>query len=157
VEYQKRRVGEIIDDGLDAIFFDNTNIDYHTTLRPASQGFLEQIASYARQEKKSNILLFTNLGLGAQFIHLNRYMDFVYAESWVEPGVWDNQWDVSMCGRNRLLRGLNPGNQTVRYGVLPLSQGDRNDSFLGVRSQKLGIAEAAAFGMSYTWGHGRPF
>jgi len=157
VEYQKRRVGEIIDDGLDAIFFDNTNIDYHTNSEASVSSFLEQIASYARQEKKSNILLFTNLGLGAQFIHLNRYMDFVYAESWVEPGVWDNQWDVSNVRRNRLLRGLNPGNKPFVTEYSLFHKGDRNDSFLGVRSQKLGIAEAAAFGMSYTWDMEGPF
>jgi hypothetical protein len=157
VEYQKLRVGGIIDDGLDAIFFDNTNIDYHSNSEASVSRFLEEMVDYTRQQKHSDIPLFTNLGLGAQFILLNRTMDFVFGESWVEPGVWGEQWDVSNLRRNRLLRGLNPGNKPFVTEYSLFHKGDRNDSFLDVHSQKLAIAEAAALGMSYTWDMEGPF
>jgi hypothetical protein len=157
VEYQKRRMGAIIDDGLDAIFFDNTGFDYHADSEASLSRFLDQLRNYARREKKSNIPLFTNLGLRTQFTLLNRYMDFVFAESWVEPGVWDDKWEVSNVRRNRFLRGLNPGSMPFVTEYSLFHKGDRNDSFLGVHSQKLSIAEAAAFGMSYTWDMEGPF
>ena len=157
VNYQKRRVGNIVDDGLDAIFFDNTNIDYHANSEESVSRFLAEIVGYTRNEKKSDIPLFTNLGLGAQFIHLNRYMDVVYAESWVEPGVWEGQWDVSNVRRNRLLKGVNGSDKPFVTEYSLFHKGDRNDSFLSARSQKLGIAEAAAFGAAYTWDMEGPF
>jgi hypothetical protein len=157
VEYQKRRVGGIIDDNLDAIFFDNTNIDYHSNSEASLSRFLDQVVDYARREKKSNIPFFTNLGLRTQFTLLNRYMDFIYGESWVEPGVWGNQWDVSNVRRDRFVKGLNSGRKPLVTEYSLFHKGDRNDSFLGVRSQKLGIAEAATFGASYTWDMEGPF
>jgi hypothetical protein len=151
VEYQKRRVGGIIDDGLDAIFLDNTNVDFHSNSESSISHFCERLLDYARREKKSNIPFFTNLGLHTRFTLLNRYMDFIYDESWVEPGVWGDQWEVSNIRRDRFVRGLNPGRKPLVTEYSLFHNGDRNDLLLGVRSQKLGIAEAAAFGASYTW------
>lgn len=157
MEYQKRRVGNIVDDGFDAIFFDNTNIDYHSNSETSLARFLDQILDYARREKKSNITFFTNLGLRTQFTLLNRNMDFVYGESWVEPGVWGDQWDVSNVRRDRFVKGLNPGRKLLVTEYSLFHKGSRDDSFLGTHSQKLGIAEAATFGASYTWDMEGPF
>ena len=157
VEYQKRRIGGIIDDGFDAIFIDNTNIDFHSNSEASLSRFLDQVLDYAHREKKSNIPFFTNLGLRTQFTLLNRYMDFIYGESWVEPGVWGNQWDVSNVRRDRFVKGLNPGRKPLVTEYSLFHKGSRDDSFLEVHSQKLSIAEAATFGASYTWDMEGPF
>ncbi len=151
VEYQKQRIGGIIDDGLDAIFFDNPNLDQHPSTPDRVLHFFEQLLDYARREKKSDIPFFTNLGLHPPFSSLNQRMDFIYDEGWVEPGAWADQWDVSNIRRDRFVKGLNPGNKPFVTEYSHFHKGDRNDSFLGARSEKLGTAEAAAFGASYTW------
>jgi hypothetical protein len=151
IEYQKHRVGTIIDDGLDAIFFDNPNLDEHPNEESSVVHFFDQLLNYARREKNSNIPFFTNLGLHPPFNVLNRQMDFIFTEGWVEPGVWGNQWDVSNIRRDRLVRGLNPGLRPIVSEYSHFHKGDRNDSYLGARAEKLAIAEAAAFGTSYTW------
>jgi hypothetical protein len=151
MEYQKHRVGGIIDDGLDAIFFDNPNLDDHPNESASVHHFFEQLLNYARLEKKSDIPFFTNLGLQPPFNLLNRQMDFIFTEGWAEPGAWGNQWEVSNIRRDRLVRGLNPGVKPIVSEYSHFHKGDRNDSFLSARSEKLAIAEAAAFGTSYTW------
>jgi hypothetical protein len=157
VEYQKRRVGAIIDDGLDAIFFDNPFLDSHPSQPDSVARFFDQLVTYARREKESNIPFSTNLGLYPPFNVLNRQMDFIFTEGWAEPGAWDNHWEVSNIRRDRLVKGLNPGLKPIVSEYSHFHKGDRNDSYLGARSEKLAIAEAAAFGTSYTWDMEGPF
>ena len=157
IEYQKRRVGAIIDDGLDAIFFDNPTLDDYPNDERSVVHFFDQLRSYARREKKSDITFFTNLGLQAPFNLLNRQMDFIFTEGWVEPGAWENQWEVSNIRRDRLVKGLHPGLVPIVSEYSHFHTGDRNDSYLGARSVRLAIAEAAAFGTSYTWDMEGPF
>jgi hypothetical protein len=157
VDYQKRRVGTIIDDGLDAIFFDNPFLDSHPSEPAGVAHFFDQLLNYARREKKSDIPFATNLGLYAPFNVLNRQMDFIFTEGWAEPGAWDNHWDVSNIRRDRLVRGLNPGVKPIVSEYSHFQRGDRSSSYLAARSEKLAIAEAAAFGTSYTWDMEGPF
>jgi len=157
VEYQKHRVGAIIDDGLDAIFFDNPFLDSHPSEPDSVAHFFDQLLNYARRNKKSDIPFFTNLGLYPPFNVLNRQMDFIFAEGWAEPGAWDNRWEVSNIRRDRLVKGLNPGVKPIVSEYSHFQKGDRSDSYLGVRSEKLAIAESAAFGTSYTWDMEGPF
>ena len=157
VEYQKRRVGAIIDDGLDAIFFDNPFLDSHPSEPDSVAHFFDQLLNYARREKKSNISFSTNLGLYPPFNVLNRRMDFIFTEGWAEPGAWDNHWEVSNIRRDRLVKGLNPGVKPIVSEYSHFQKGDRSSSYLGARSEKLAIAEAAAFGTSYTWDMEGPF
>ncbi len=157
VEYQKHRVGAIIDDGLDAIFFDNPNLDEHPNDESSVTHFFDQLLNYARRERNSNIPFFTNLGVHPSFNVLNRQMDFIFTEGWAEPGAWGNQWEVSNIRRDRLVKGLNPGLKPIVSEYSHFHKGDRNDSYLGARSAKLAIAEGAAFGTSYTWDMEGPF
>jgi glycosyl hydrolase family 66 len=157
VEYQKHRVGAIIDDGFDAIFFDNPNLDEHPNEESSVVHFFDQLLNYARREKQSNIPFFTNLGVHPSFAVLNRQMDFIFTEGWVEPGAWQDHWEVSNIRRDRLIRGLNPGLKPIVSEYSHFHKGDRNDSYLGARAVKLAIAEAAAFGTSYTWDMEGPF
>jgi hypothetical protein len=157
VEYQKRRVGAIIDDGLDAIFFDNPFLDSHPSEPDSVAHFFDQLLNYARRDKKSDIPFFTNLGLYPPFNVLNRQMDFIFTEGWAEPGAWDNHWEVSNIRRDRLVKGLNPGVKPIVSEYSHFQKGDRSDSYLGARSEKLAIAESAAFGTSYTWDMEGPF
>jgi len=151
VEYQKRRVAAVIDDGLDAIFFDNPFLDSHPSEPATVAHFFDQLLNYARHEKKSDIPFSTNLGLYPPFNVLNRQMDFIFTEGWAEPGAWDNHWEVSNIRRDRLVKGLNPGLKPIVSEYSHFHKGDRSTSYLGARSEKLAIAEAAAFGTSYTW------
>ncbi len=157
IEYQKHRVGAIIDDGLDAIFFDNPNLDEHPNEESSVFHFFDQLLNYARRDMKSNIPFFTNLGLHPPFNILNHQMDFIFTEGWVEPGAWENQWEVSNIRRDRLVKGLNPGLKPIISEYSHFHKGDRNDSYLGARAAKLAIAEGAAFGTSYTWDMEGPF
>jgi hypothetical protein len=151
VEYQKRRVGAVIDDGLDAIFFDNPFLDSHPSEPDSVAHFFDQLVNYARREKESDIPFSTNLGLYPPFNVLNRQMDFIFTEGWAEPGAWDNHWEVSNVRRDRLVKGLNPGLKPIISEYSHFQKGDRSTSYLEARSEKLAIAEAAAFGTSYTW------
>ena len=157
VEYQKRRVGAIIDDGLDAIFFDNPFLDSHPSEPDSVAHFFDQLLNYARRERKSAIPFSTNLGLYPPFNVLNRQMDFIFTEGWAEPGAWDNHWEVSNIRRDRLVKGLNLGPKPIVSEYSHFQKGDRSTSYLGARSEKLAIAEAAAFGTSYTWDMEGPF
>ena len=157
VEYQKRRVGQIIDDGLDAIFFDNPFLDSHPSEPASAAHFFDQLLNYARREKKSDIPFSTNLGLYPPFNVLNQQMDFIFTEGWAEPGAWGDHWEVSNIRRDRLVKGLNPGVKPIVSEYSHFQKGDRSDSYLGPRSEKLAIAEAAAFGTSYTWDMEGPF
>jgi hypothetical protein len=157
VEYQKHRVGAVIDDGFDAIFFDNPFLDSHPSEPDSVARFFGQLLNYARREKKSDIPFSTNLGLYPPFNVLNRQMDFIFTEGWAEPGAWDNHWDVSNIRRDRLVKGLNPGVKPIVSEYSHFHEGDRSDSYLRARSEKLAIGEAAAFGTSYTWDMEGPF
>ena len=158
VEYQKRRVGAMIDDGLDAIFFDNPSLDSHPSEPDSVAHFFAQILHYAHQEKKSDIPISTNLGLNPPYNVLNRQMDFIFTEGWAEPGAWESHWEVSNIRRDRLVKGLNPGVKPIVSEYSHFQKGrDRNNSYLSAGSEKLAIAESAAFGTSYTWDMEGPF
>jgi hypothetical protein len=128
-----------------------TLLDSHPSEPDSVAHFFDQLLNYARREKKSDIPFSTNLGLYPPFNVLNRQMDFIFTEGWAEPGAWDSHWEVSNIRRDRLVKGLNPGLKPIVSEYSHFHKGDRNDSYLGARSEKLAIAEAAAFGTSYTW------
>jgi len=155
IEYQKKRVSGIIDAGLDGIFFDNTGTDWNT--REAYVGFLDLLRRYIREEKKSNIVLFTNCGLHAEGVTLNESMDFVFNEGWREPGAWDGDWETSNVRRMRYMRGVLPEwkAHTSEYSIF--RKGNRATTWLRARSQKLGILEAAALGSAFSWDMEGPF
>jgi hypothetical protein len=150
VEYQKRRVGAIIDDGLDAIFFDNTASPQWSSNESVT-AFFTKIRDFARQEKKSSIPLFTNFGLNPSRAVLNQQMDFIYDEGWAEPGAWNDDWVVSNIRRDRYVRSLNSPWKPLLTEYSIFHQGDRASTFLKPRSQRLAIAEAATIGAAYNW------
>lgn len=152
INYQEQRVGGIIDDGLDAIFFDNT------TGNPGSiADFFIHIRQFIHDKKHSNIPLFANFGLSPSLTALNRYMNFTFDESWQEPGVWGTEWNVSNMRRDRLLQGMLPSwkPRITEYSIF--HQGDRSSTFLSAHSEGLSIAESAAFGTAYSWDMEGPF
>jgi hypothetical protein len=156
VELQKRRVGAAIDAGFDSLFFDNTAAAGWSS-DEQMDGFIGSIRRYTHEEKRSNLLLFTNYGLTPARSSLNRNMDWVFAEGWREPGIWDGNWNVSNIRRTRYLRGVIPAWKplTTEYSIF--HKGDRASTFLGPRSQKLATAEAAALDADYCWDMEGPF
>jgi len=156
LEYQKKRVGAIIDAGLDGIFFDNTACPGWNT-REAVANHFAALRRYIHDEKKSNILLFTNYGLRAEGITLNDNMEFVFSEGWREPGAWGDDWDASNVRRMRYVRGVIPEWKAHTSEYSMFRKGNRATTWLGRRSQKLGILEAAALGSAYSWDMEGPF
>ena len=156
VALQKRRVGEAIDAGFDALFFDNTaSVGWSTDA--AMDSFVGQMRRYIHEEKKSGLLLFTNYGLSPSRAALNRNMDWVFAEGWREPGAWGTEWNAGNIRRTKYLRGLIPAWKplTTEYSIF--HSGNRATTWLGPRSQKLATAEAAAFHSDYSWDMEGPF
>jgi hypothetical protein len=156
VELVKRRVGAVIDAGFDTLFFDNTaSPDWSSDA--AVDAFVAQIRRYVREEKHSNLLLYTNYGLAPHRALLNRNMDFVFAESWREPGVWGSEWDTSNVRRTKYLRGVIPEWKPLTTEYSLFHSGNRATTFMAPRSQKLATAEAAAFQSDYSWDMEGPF
>jgi hypothetical protein len=145
VEYQKRRVGAIIDDGLDAIFFDNTAGDNGSNDEGVARFFTE-VRRYMQVEKHSQIPLFTNFGLPENRDSLNRMMEIVFHEYWQEPGEWSEEWNCSNVRRTRYEHGLNSAWKPLIAEYSNFHQGNRGTTFMAPHSQKLAVAEAAAFG-----------
>lgn len=156
VRYEEKRVSGAIDDGMDAIFFDNTgNPDWSSN--EAEAAFFTKIRRFIHNQKHSTIPTFSNFGLSPSRAALNRYMDFTFNESWVEPGVWGKEWQVSNIRRTRYMRGLLPPHKPFITEYSLFHGGNRSTEFLKAKSEALSIAEAAAFGSAYTWDMEGPF
>ena len=149
IALQKKRVGEAIDAGFDALFFDNTAAPAWAS-DSAMDAFVGEMRRYLQDERKSGLLLFTNYGLSPTRAALNRNMDWVFAEGWREPGVWDGVWNAGNIRRTKYLRGMiAPWKPlTTEYSIF--HSGNRATTWLGPRSQKLATAEAAAFHSDYS-------
>ncbi|MGH9325189.1 MAG: hypothetical protein ACRD2B_00660 [Terriglobia bacterium] len=156
IEYQQKRVGGIADDGLDAIFFDNTALPEYASDQTVA-AFFTQIRRYLHDKKRSTIPLFSNFGLSPSRIALNRDVNFTFDESWREPGVWGVKWNVSNIRRERWLDGVLPSWKPVITEYSMFHHGDRNTGFLSAHAEKLSIAEATSFGTAYTWDMEGPF
>ncbi len=156
VNYEEKRISAIIDDGMDAIFFDNTgNADWSSDESEAA--FFTKIRDFIHNTKHSDIPIFSNFGLVPTRAQLNRYMDFTFDEHWVEPGVWGNDWEVSNIRRTRYIRGMLPSQKPLITEYSFFHEGNRSTGFLKPASEELSIAEAAAFGAAYTWDMEGPF
>jgi len=156
VKYKERAVGQMIDDGVDAIFFDNTGAPLWGS-DDAMAAFFTEVRQFIHSVKKSSTSVFTNFGLWPDRAFLNRYADFTYDEGWQEPGVWDGQWEVSNIRRTRLVRGMIAEWKPLVAEYSYYHQGDRATAFIPPRSAKLALAEAAAFGAAYTWDMEGPY
>ena len=156
VEYQKRRIGAAIDAGVDAFFLDNTSqtgwSDNETMDR-----YIGQLRRYIREEKRSPAVLLTNYGLGSNRIVLNRNMDVVFNEYWMEPGVFGAGWNATNVRRMKYVRGVVPEWKPLISEYSRFHEGDRAHGWLKPKSARLGIAEAAAFGSAYAWDMEGPF
>jgi hypothetical protein len=156
VKYEEKRISAIIDDGMDAIFFDNTgNPDWSSDESEAA--FFTKIRDFIHNQKHSSIPIFSNFGLVPTRAALNRYMDFTFDEHWIEPGVWGNDWEVSNIRRTRYIRGVLPPQKPLITEYSFFHEGNRSTGFMKPASQELSIAEAAAFGGAYTWDMEGPF
>ncbi|HXH50257.1 MAG TPA: hypothetical protein VNM47_13020 [Terriglobia bacterium] len=156
VKYEEKRISAIIDDGLDAIFFDNTaSSDWSSNENVAA--FFTKIRDFIHNDKHSDIPIFSNFGLVPSRAALNRYMDFTFDEYWVEPGVWGKDWEVSNIRRTRYIRGMLPPQKPLITEYSRFHEGNRSTGFLKAGSVELSIAEAAAFGAAYTWDMEGPF
>jgi hypothetical protein len=156
VELQKRRVGAAIDAGFDSLFFDNTAAANWASDERIDE-FVGKIRRFIHDERRSNLLLFTNYGLTPSRAALNRNMDFVFAEGWREPGVWGTEWNVSNIRRTKYLRGVMPPWKPLATEYSIFHEGNRATTFLGARSQRLATAEAAALDADYCWDMEGPF
>lgn len=156
VDFVKRLVGSAIDAGVDSIFFDNTAADAWNgpdKLKP----FFEQIRRYSHGERQSNLVFFTNYGVSPAGLPLHTNMEVQYNEGWREPGAWGEEWNVSNIRRMKLVRGVIGEAKPMMSEYSIFHSGSRNTTWLAPRSQKLGIAEAAAFRSAFCWDQEGPF
>ena len=156
VEYEKRRVGAAIDAGVDAFFFDNTSSPAYADNQTMDR-FVAQIRRYIREEKHSPAILMTNYGLASNRVILNRNMEVVFNEHWVEPGVWGEEWNATNVRRLKYVRGVVPDWKPLISEYSIFHEGDRGHGWLRPRSARLAIAEAAAFRSAYAWDMEGPF
>lgn len=156
VEYQKRRIGAAIDAGIDAFFFDNTSSSAYSD-NETTDRFIGQLRRYIREEKNSPAVLLTNYGLSPDRVTLNRNMEVVFNEHWVEPGVWGGEWNASNVRRIQYVRGVVPEWKPLISEYSRFHDGDRAHGWLKPKSAQLGIAEAAAFRSAYAWDMEGPF
>lgn len=153
VAYEKRRIGAALDAGVDAIFLDNTADGPND----AMDRFIGQLRRYIREEKHSAAPLLTNYGLASNIVALNRNMEIVFNEHWMEPGVWGEDWNASNTWRTRYVRGVVPDWKPLISEYSVFHEGDRAHGWLKPKSARLGIAEAAAFRSAYAWDMEGPF
>ena len=156
VAYQKQRIGAALDAGVDAIFLDNTAAKEWAPNETMDR-YIGQLRRYMREEKRSGAPLLTNYGLASGRAHLNRNMDVVFAEYWMEPGVWGDEWNVSNVRRMNYLRGIVPEWKPMISEYSRFHASDRGHGWLKPKSARLGIAEAAAFRSAYAWDMEGPF
>jgi hypothetical protein len=156
VEYQKRRVGAAIDAGVDAFFLDNTSQTAWSDNETMNR-YIGQLRRYIREEKRSPALLLTNYGLASNRVVLNRNMEVVFNEYWVEPGVFGPEWNATNVRRMKYVRGVVPEWKPLISEYSRFHEGDRAHGWLKPKSAQLGIAEAAAFGSAYAWDMEGPF
>jgi hypothetical protein len=119
--------------------------------------FIGQLRRYIREEKRSGAPLLTNYGLASNRIVLNRNMDVVFAEYWMEPGVWGSEWNVSNVRRMKYVRGVEPEWKPLISEYSRFHSGDRGHGWLKPKSARLAIGEAAAFRSAYAWDMEGPF
>ena len=155
VEYQKRRIGAIIDDGLDAIFFDNTSGNNGTSSDASMTRFIGELRRYIRVEKNSEIPLFTNFGLPENRASLNRMMEIVFNEHWQEPGEWSDEWNCSNVRRTRYERGLNPDWKPLITEIFQLPPGKPGHDFHATPFSEVGDCRGGRFRGGPGARHGR--
>ena len=156
VEYQKRRIGAAIDAGVDAFFLDNTSSTAWSG-NEAMDRYIGQLRRYIREEKRSPAVVLTNYGLASNRIVLNRNMDAVFNEYWMEPGVWGEEWNATNVRRMKYVRGVVPEWKPLISEYSRFHVGDRGHGWLKPKSASLGIAEAASFRSAYAWDMEGPF
>jgi hypothetical protein len=156
VQLVEKRVDAAIDAGFDALFLDNTALESWAD-NAAMETFIQEIRRHVREDRHSNLLLLTNFGLRPDRAALNRDMDMVFIEGFVEPGVWDGHWELSNIRRAKFARGFSPAWKplTTEYSIF--HEGNRSSTWLSPRSAKLATAEAATLQSDYSWDMEGPF
>jgi hypothetical protein len=81
--------------------------------------------------------------LASNRIVLNRNMEVVFNEYWMEQGVWGSEWNVTSVRRMKYVRGVVPKWKPLISEYSRFHEGDRAHGWLKPKSASLGIAEAA--------------
>ncbi len=156
VALEEKRIGAAIDAGFDAVFLDNTS-DPDLASAGTMAGFLRKLRRFVHEDKHSNILLLSNFGLDAERAALNVNMDVVFDEYYEEPGAWGDEWNVRNIRRHKYMRGVIPEWKPMITEYSQFRSGNRSTTYLSPRSERLSIAEAAAFGGSFAHDMEGPF
>lgn len=118
---------------------------------------MDELRLFIHNEKHSNLLLLSNYGLEPQRTALNDNMDVIFAELWQEPGVWNDDWNVSNIRRTKYLKGMVAPWKPMITEYSEYHGGNRSTMFLSAKAERLSSAEAAAFGSDYAWNMEGPF
>ena len=148
VALEEKRLGAAIDAGFDAVFLDNTS-DPNLADAAIMDGFLRELRRFVHEDKHSNILLLSNFGMDTERAALNVNMDVVFDEYYEEPGVWGDEWNVRNIRRHKYMRGVIPEWKPMLAEYNEYRVGNTFTTYLSPRAERLSIAEAAVFGVSF--------
>ena len=140
-----------IDAGADAVFFDNV-IGDKDGLKTLFSEFQEMAVKKAKKSGRPKAFLIVNAHIDPERMDINDVCEFIWNEYGKNtPGVWPGMgWDVDNVRKTRFLAGAKYPWQPVMYEDDKYKCGPRETCIPTPVEQKLSIAEAWAFGSSFS-------
>jgi len=150
-KYIVKKAAGAIDAGADAVFFDNI-IGNRDGLKLLFSQYQDMARRKAAKSGALKVPLYVNAHLDPERMYLNDTCEIIWNEYGKDtPGVWqDVGWDVSNARRTRFILGAKFPWQPHKYEDDKYHCGPRERCIPGQVEQKLSIAEAWAFGSSFS-------
>ncbi len=150
-KYIVKKAEMAIDAGADAIFFDNV-IGDKEGLKSLFIRYQRMATSKASKTGKPKIPVYVNAHLEPDMLDINDICEIIWNEYGKNtPGVWpDTGWDVANVRKTRFILGAKKPWQPHKYEDDKYHCGPREKCIPTAVEQKLSIAEAWAFGSSFS-------
>ncbi len=150
-KYIVKKAEMAIDAGADAVFFDNV-IGDKEGLKKLFSRYQRMAATKASKTGNLKIPLYVNAHLEPNMLELNDICEIIWNEFGKNtPGVWpDTGWDVANVRKTRFILGAKKPWQPHKYEDDKYHCGPREKCIPTPVEQKLSIAEAWAFGSSFS-------
>ncbi|HOO55517.1 MAG TPA: hypothetical protein PLN69_01760 [bacterium] len=149
-EYMLNKAKLAINAGADAVFFDNI-IGDHDALRYMFSQYQAMASRIAKKKNKPKVPLYVNAHLDIEKLDIHDSSEIIWNEfGTTTPGVWPVGWDVSNVRKTRFIMGAKHDWQPHKFEDDKYYCGPREKCFPDPVGQKLSIAEAWAFGSSFS-------
>jgi hypothetical protein len=144
--YLVHKAALAVDAGVDAIFFDNIIGDTSGMKLLLSE--VQRMAEpKAAESGRPPILVYANVHLAPDRFEINDHCDLIWEEAGKDtPGVWAGAWQVGNVRKIKFLAGEKQAWQPLMYENDVYHCGPRETCIPTPAEQKVGIAEAYAFG-----------